>query len=273
MSPEQVRKEPLDRTSDIYALGFTAIHLLTGQVPFKGMNIWEILAEKGKGLVQTLPESLSPGSTELIRRMIDPNKQNRLANYAELINQINDLVTRLETKATESQESDAKKEPDSRPTVRSASFRRWLIPIASAVSLLAVASVVWLNRSPGSVPFDTRNWSPTGKSQLLLTPGSIDGWSIQSGQWTKTWMKKGTGSSKVRAVFARRTYKTWPAQRIILHLDAHALTACEIQFANDSKRAGKLGLRLSPKEGASLVSKAPDGFFNQITLTQDSDSR
>lgn len=48
MSPEQVRGEPLDRRSDVHALGTMAFELLTGRPPVSDRSLSEVLAAKGR---------------------------------------------------------------------------------------------------------------------------------------------------------------------------------------------------------------------------------
>lgn len=43
-SPEQLRGEPLDVRSDIYSVGVTLFYLLTGQTPFQGENVMQVIA-------------------------------------------------------------------------------------------------------------------------------------------------------------------------------------------------------------------------------------
>lgn len=46
LSPEQVRCEPLDGRSDIYAVGCTLYELLTGQLPFRGHSSVEVASQR-----------------------------------------------------------------------------------------------------------------------------------------------------------------------------------------------------------------------------------
>jgi len=46
LSPEQVRCDPLDGRSDVYAVGCTLYELLTGQTPFRGPSSVEVAAQR-----------------------------------------------------------------------------------------------------------------------------------------------------------------------------------------------------------------------------------
>jgi len=49
MAPEQARGEPSDRRSDVYALGATLVHVLTGRSPFHGREPAEMIAASARG--------------------------------------------------------------------------------------------------------------------------------------------------------------------------------------------------------------------------------
>ncbi|MBA3845714.1 MAG: serine/threonine protein kinase [Planctomycetes bacterium] len=69
MSPEQVRGEKLDGRSDIYALGATMYHLLTGSAPFKGSSPGAIMSAH---LTEPVPDpgELVPSLSDATRRLV-----------------------------------------------------------------------------------------------------------------------------------------------------------------------------------------------------------
>ncbi len=69
MSPEQVRGEKLDGRSDIYALGATMYHLLTGTAPFKGSSPGAIMSAH---LTEPVPDpgDLVPSLSDATRRLV-----------------------------------------------------------------------------------------------------------------------------------------------------------------------------------------------------------
>ena len=73
MSPEQVRGDvKLDCRSDIYSLGMTLFHMLTGQLPFVGVTPEDVM---DKQISEPLPPirqvnpAVSPGAAQLVARM------------------------------------------------------------------------------------------------------------------------------------------------------------------------------------------------------------
>jgi hypothetical protein len=77
-----------DARSDIYALGATLYHLLTGEVPFAGANALEIVDKKGIG--EFLPASLhnpavTPELDRILEKMMAREPQDRYQTASELI--------------------------------------------------------------------------------------------------------------------------------------------------------------------------------------------
>jgi hypothetical protein len=77
-----------DARSDIYALGATLYHLVTGDVPFPGANALEIVDKKGLG--EFLPASLhnpaaSPELDRILSKMMARDPQDRYQTASELI--------------------------------------------------------------------------------------------------------------------------------------------------------------------------------------------
>jgi serine/threonine-protein kinase len=71
MSPEQITKErPLGPTSDVYSLGCVAYYLLTGQLPFEGRTVLEMMAHHlttpAKRASAGAPGAIPPALDELV---------------------------------------------------------------------------------------------------------------------------------------------------------------------------------------------------------------
>jgi serine/threonine protein kinase len=99
MSPEQVRGADLDHRSDIYSLGATFFHLLTGRPPFQGDTPVEVamkhLQETAPSPRTLVPEISYPLSG-LVQRMLRKRPEDRPAGYPALIQEL-DRIEALET--------------------------------------------------------------------------------------------------------------------------------------------------------------------------------
>ena len=89
IAPEQIRGEVnIDAQSDIYALGATLFHMVTGRVPFEGDKPSDVMRKHLKEPL-TPPDhinlSLSAGIAEVIEVMMAKKREERYRNIAEVL--------------------------------------------------------------------------------------------------------------------------------------------------------------------------------------------
>lgn len=96
ISPEQAMGAPdLDIRSDIYSLGATLYHLVTGRVPFEGSSPAVIVA---KHLTEELPNpkdivpELSPGLVAVLEKMLAKDRNDRYQDPAQLVADLQNLL-------------------------------------------------------------------------------------------------------------------------------------------------------------------------------------
>jgi hypothetical protein len=96
ISPEQARGDKsVDGRTDIYSLGATFYHLITGQVPFQGSSIFEIIQ---KHLMEQLADprdvraEIPATVVEVVRKMLAKAPADRYPDCTELINDLERLV-------------------------------------------------------------------------------------------------------------------------------------------------------------------------------------
>jgi len=148
MSPEQVEGGPIDHRSDMYSLGATFFHLLTGAPPVEGESFYEVI--KRKSLLPSLsprrmkdskvPEDVSA----IIEKMTALRPGDRYPSFQNLID---DLAKVRQGKKVEP--------PLTRPAKPSAPLRgkkKTLVSAALVVALVAIVGYSFLpwRSAPGS---------------------------------------------------------------------------------------------------------------------------
>ena len=95
MAPEAARAKEVDIRTDLYGVGATLYHMLTGVLPFKGAN-----AEETMKLLVTAPvpdprkinSSVSAPTAELVIKLMQKDPSRRLQSPDELVEQVEDLL-------------------------------------------------------------------------------------------------------------------------------------------------------------------------------------
>ena len=99
MSPEQASGEELDHRSDIYSLGVTIWHLITGRPPVNGTCPADVvsnkIAQEDQWFDEAVTEGLSPASLELLKEMCRFKRADRIGDYTELVSKIDQVIEQL----------------------------------------------------------------------------------------------------------------------------------------------------------------------------------
>lgn len=277
MAPEQFQQSDVDLRADIYSLGATVFQMLSGRTPFDGSNLTQIMAGKISGQMSSLEEhrpGLSPGTYDLIHRMMAQSPDDRPGSYPELLAQIDQLHPNLldesvhaaaqaataalpasrpvDVRAGEqTEDSDSRTESSVWATShdgRISVVQRRRILIATAALLPAVFGLWWFGRSEGDgkpdVPVPVR-MKEAGAELRLFNGINITGWQQHGGNWVVppgSATLEGTDGSLVRLLFRKVDQQAAPVEyfRLIVFLDRGDAEAAEIQFgfAPDAGRNG-----------------------------------
>lgn len=96
MSPEQIEGRPIDIRSDIYSLGITCYHLLSGQPPHNGDTALAIAMQHLNTLptpLENLQQGLPSALARMVHQMLAKKPENRPANPGELLLALRSLAT------------------------------------------------------------------------------------------------------------------------------------------------------------------------------------
>jgi eukaryotic-like serine/threonine-protein kinase len=162
MSPEQVRGEPVDHRSDIFAFGCVLYEMVTGRRAFQGKTKADTLAavlhDDPEGLTGA-EGALSPGLRTLVSRCLEKNPDERFQSAR-------DLAFALET-ASVSSEISRPAELALRRRPPRGRARQILWGVGALTVVLAVVVAV-LSRSPGVFEPPSVGWT---SRQLTSDPG------------------------------------------------------------------------------------------------------
>jgi serine/threonine-protein kinase len=87
MSPEQLRDESLDESTDLFSFGIVLYEMITGKLPFAGVNSFEVAASilKDKAMkIARLPNDMPQGIKAIAMRLLEKDRGKRYSSFTEL---------------------------------------------------------------------------------------------------------------------------------------------------------------------------------------------
>ena len=101
-SPEQAKgSDEVDIRSDLYSLGASLFHMLTGRHPFEGSNPISVITmhiNDQPPLVSSINSSISKGTTQLIDKLLKKDPAERFQTPQELMDAIGDIFRKFHKK-------------------------------------------------------------------------------------------------------------------------------------------------------------------------------
>ncbi|MGN0832634.1 MAG: protein kinase [Kiritimatiellia bacterium] len=96
ISPEKVKKEPVDFRSDMYSLGGTLYHALTGVAPFEGEDSIAVVKKRFEGDPKKPSEirpELTPAIDALVMKMLARDREGRYPSFEALLEAFKEVLT------------------------------------------------------------------------------------------------------------------------------------------------------------------------------------
>lgn len=276
MSPEQLCGETVDLRTDIFALGASAFHMLSGQPPQAGKLLSQIIAQRMNPQVESVHElrpDVSRASADLVAAMMHHDRNQRIADYGQLIQLIDALDP---TSPSVDRPTAAYQVPSSAMTAtapfsveptsrvdkgRSVSRRKWFMLGAGALAVaLILAAIAWRGE-----PVGMRDLARSGNFADLFSGQNINQWRPLSGGWGPAkndegaFVLQGRGLVRRSLAIVDEAGDAQPPEHYVLScvVDLHQATAAELQFDLASDAADERYWFVSiDSQGATLGGRA-----------------
>jgi eukaryotic-like serine/threonine-protein kinase len=255
MAPEQFSNSAVDCRADIYSLGATVFHMLSGKMPYAGETVWQIMSQKMKGVPAELATVATPESEALLRQMMAEDPDKRIGSYPE-------LLERIEKLGTKGRRGPFPKVPETFSKGRRRRLQVLLAALSAVVALAVVAERIWRPGSPGASPLAPPGKLTTMSVQPLYDGETLNGWSPVGGLWSPTQDdEKGAVLSGRGTILRPLIPAPPPNYRLSMGVDLREAAAVELHFAfhqPTDKGQARFILRVT-REGVSLGVSQNDG--------------
>lgn len=251
MAPEQLEGSHVDARADIYALGATAFHLLSGKPPFHGLPLQQLYSRKLSGEPKSLAElrpDISQASLAAVATLMARDPAARPANHRAVLQLADSVIRSLkgDSGPMAAQTPSSVAANDASPTVPLVTRRRnlWGILLCAGAVILTVVFGAFFLVPP--TPKHSVNWVPTGWSVECFDGLSLNGWRTVRGQWTPG--QKDEEGGRVlggRGILAcdlaklsGRNLESLSGFRLVALGQLHQAETIELQLATTSKEEG-----------------------------------
>jgi tetratricopeptide (TPR) repeat protein len=157
MSPEQIRGEPLQPTSDVFSLGTVLYEMATGRLPFCGPTlgvVFDTILNRAPAAPRALNPAIDPRVEQVVLRALEKDPGDRYASAAELAADLRRIKQQFDSGQAFDIPADVRRSP-ARSGPQAVPGRRRAIWLAAGAVVLvaagALAALAW--RSSGSVRY------------------------------------------------------------------------------------------------------------------------
>jgi serine/threonine-protein kinase len=263
ISPEQAMgSSDLDVRSDIYSLGATLYHLVTGRVPFEGSSpaviVAKHLTEELTNPKDIVPE-VSQGLVRVLEKMLAKDRDDRYSDPGQLVA---DLERLLEDREPDTQglapgRSAIMKAADFRKVADRLSSKKQAVPqgrkspvmlVVGVLLGLAIAVgvvVLLIRQDPSMVDKLVHSFPGRGGDTAIFDGRSLDGWTTSGAERTWQVATGGVVHSPAGGEGQLESVKTFSDYRLHVEYRADGASEAYLVFSKPPRSRGGRRLRLT----------------------------